>query len=393
MYVRGLNDRCPAGRRWGIPASLSLLIATAGCDRETAEAEPPPETPVQLVLDTVNVVHSDLFHFVRDVGRLASGDLVVMNSGSVDVLLLDASGNLVATVGRLGEGPGEFQGVLDMDTRGDSILVLDGLQRRVNLFHRDSFVAMWSLRGTTGTPQRVGFSSGGPPVATVARRPAGGRERAGKVLRDTVEFYRVDQIEAAQPAPIEVLGAESFLFLANGGVGTGMPAFNVWPTYDLTLTGVIFADARDGRVVSFAWDGQAVRTLRPVSLPTLVSQREMDRLRERAETVARRRPDLDYMTFVRQAIEVWGESVPRPFYEALISDGSEILVKHFAPSSASMAEWSLLGGDGEDLGTFSLDRATELHSLQDREVLGVGRDSLDVEHVLVLRIREAPEGG
>ena len=93
-----------------------------------------------------------------------------MNSGSVDVLLLDASGNQVGTVGRLGEGPGEFLGVLDMDTRGDSILVLDGLRRRVNLFHRDSFVAMWSLRGTTGTPQQVGFSSGGTPVATVARR-------------------------------------------------------------------------------------------------------------------------------------------------------------------------------------------------------------------------------
>ena len=386
------NHWGPPERRWCVRVSVCILIAAAACERESPEAAPLPETAVQLVLDTVNVVHSDLFHYVRDVGRLASGDLVVMNSGSADVLLLDASGDLVGTVGRQGEGPGEFQGVLDMDTRGDSILVLDGLMRRVNLYHRDSFVTSWSLRGTTGTPQQVGFSSGGTPVATFARRPDGGRETAGKVLRDTVEFYRADQPEAALPTPIEVLGGESFLFLANGGVAMGMPAFNVWPTYDLTLAGVIFADARDGRVVSLEWNGQAVRTLRPASRPTSVSEAVLDRVLERNQDVASQRPSY-YMGFVRQGIEVWGDSVPRPFYEALISDGFEILIKHYAPGSAAIVEWSLLGEDGETLGTFNVDPTTELHSLRNREVLGVGRDSLDVEHVLVLRIREAPEGG
>jgi len=386
-----LNDPWPPGRRSGALVGICILIIAAGCERESPEGAPPPETPVQLVLDTVNVVHSNLFHYVGDVGRLASGDLVVMNSGSVDVLLLDASGNRVATVGRLGEGPGEFQGVSDMDTRGDSILVLDGLMRRVNLFHRDSFVTMWSLRGITGTPQQVGFSSSGTPVTTVARRPDGGREKAGKVLRDTVTFYRVDQPEAALPTPMEVLGGESFLLLANGGVGMGIPAFNVWPTYDLTLTGVIFADARDGRVVWFEWNGQAVRTLRPASQPASVSEAELDGVLERNEAVASQRPSY-YMDYVRQGIEVWGDSVPRPFYEAVITDGSETLIQRFAPGSTDVVEWSLLGQDGT-LGTFKLGRATELHSLRNREVLAVGRDSLDVEHVLVLRIREVPEGG
>ncbi len=392
MHGRRLRCLGPVTKRWGVPASLCLLTATAGCERESPEVEAPPEAPVQLVLDTVAIIHSDLFHYVGGVGRLASGDLVVMNSGSVDVLLLDASGNQVGTVGRLGEGPGEFLGVLDMDTRGDSILVLDGLRRRVNLFHRDSFVAMWSLRGTTGTPQQVGFSSSGTPVATVARRTDTGQENAGKVLRDTIEFYRVDRTEAALPTPIEVPGGEHFVFEADGGLGMGVPAFSAWGTYDLTLTGVIFADARDGRVVSFGWDGQAVRTLRPASQPTSVSEAELDRVLERNEAVASQRPSY-YMAFVRQAIEVWGESVPRPFYSAVISDGSETLIEHFAPRSADSVEWSLLGEDGTTLGTFDLGPTTELHSIQNREVLGVGRDSLDVEHVIVFRIREAAGSG
>ena len=317
-----------------------------------------------------------------------------MNSGSVDVLVLDASGDLIATVGRLGEGPGEFQGVLDMDTRGDSILVLDGLSRRVNLFHRDSFVTMWSLRGTTGTPQQVGFSSSGTPVVSFARRPSAGRENAMQVLRETVAFHRVDDPATALETTVEIPGNEFFVaFVASGAMRTGMPAFNARPTYDLTRSGVIAADARDGRVMSFDWGAQGARTLRPASPPSPVSEAELNRSLERAETVARRRPDLDYMTYVQQAIEIWGESVPRPFYEALTSDGSETLIQHFAHGSADLVEWSLLDEDGETLGTLNLDRATKLHSLRNREVLGVGRDSLDVEHVIVFRIGEVTEGG
>ena len=142
---------------------------------------------------------------------LNHGDLAVMNAGSLNLLLLDSLGDLKEMIGRFG----------------------------VQLFHRDSFVTLWPLRGITGTPEQV------------------------------------------------------------------------------------------------------ARTLRAASPPTPVPQAEMDRLWERAEAVARRRPDMDYMTFARQAIEVWGESVPRPFHESAISDGSETLIKHFAPSTSDLVEWSL----------------------------------------------------
>ena len=394
MHGRRLSYRGPVKKRWGIPAGLCLLIAAGGCERESPEVEAPDHTPVQLVLDTVNVFHSDLFHRVEGIRRLRDGDLAVMNTGSLNVLLLDSLGDLEGTVGRLGQGPGEFQGMLDMDTKGDSIVVLDGLMRRVQLFHRDSFVTVWPLRGITGTPEQVAFSSGGAPVVAFGTGLHDGEGNVMQVQRETVELYRVDDPGTVLETPVEIPGDEFFYGRGAGGATyMGMPAFNVWSTYDLTRTGVIVADGRDGRIVSFPWGAQVARTLRPASPPTPVPEAEMDRLWERAETVARRRPDLDYMTFVRQAVEVWGESVPRPFHEAAISDGSETLIKHFASGSADNVEWSLLSEQGETLGTFNLDRGTELLSIQSREVLGVGRDSLDVEHVIVLRIREAADSG
>ena len=114
----------------------------------------------------------------------------------------------------------------------------------------------------------------------------------------------------------------------------------------------------------------------------------MDALWERVEARVRRDSDEEYMSYARQSVEVWDGTVPRPFYSAVISDGSETLIGHYAHRSADAEEWSLLDRNGKTVGAFMLDEGIRLCSLQDREVLGVGRDSMDVEHLLVLRIRE-----
>ena len=142
-------------------------------------------------------------------------------------------------------------------------------------------------------------------------------------------------------------------------------------------------------MASMDWGGQVVRTLRPASSPTPVSDADMDALWERVEARVRRDPDEDYMSYARQSVEVWDGTVSRPFYSAVISDGSETLIMHYAHRSAGTVEWSLLDLNGKTVGGFTVDGGTRLLSLQDREVLGVGRDSMDVEHLLVLRIRES----
>jgi hypothetical protein len=119
-----------------------------------------------------------------------------------------------------------------------------------------------------------------------------------------------------------------------------------------------------------------------------VSEAELERFWEQVRAVAGDSPDRSYMTYMREAVEVWGKSVPRPFYTKVVSDGFESLIRHYASGTSGAATWSLLAADGEPLGTFSLDRNIQLFSLQDREAIGVGRDALGVEHVIVLRIRD-----
>lgn len=389
MHDRGRDHRIPTALRWSCPATLPLLITAIACEPDDRQPDPPAEPPATLTLDTVAVIHSGLLHFVQDVARGPDGHLVVLNIGTAEVLMLNEAGDSVGTIGRLGEGPGEFGGLLDLDTQGDSILLLDGLRRRVLLFHRESPVATWSIREIPGLPQQVAFTADGTPVVSVERDPGTGRGNVMQILRDTIEFYRVDDPGTPLETSVKIPGGETFVPRnPSAGTGVGRPAFAARAVYDLVPTGLVAADARDGRVFSLDWDGQAARHLRPASPPSPVSDADMERLWERVEARVRRDPDEDYMSFARQAVEVWDAPVPRPFYSALISDGSETLLGHYAHRLSDIVEWTLLDRDGKTVGAFTLDEGMGLFSLQDREILGVGRDLMDVEHLLVLRIRE-----
>ena len=226
--------------RLGLLATLCVLTTAAGCEPGGRQPAAPAEPPARLTLDTVVVVHSDLLYFVQDVKRGPDGLFVVMKLEPTEVLLLNEAGDLVGTVGRPGEGPGEFQGLLDMDTKGDSILLLDGAMRRVLLFHRESPVATWSLRDLPETPLKIAFGAGGAPVVSVARDSGTGLRNVMQILRDTIEFYRVDDPGTPLETPIKVPGGESFVLRSpSGDIRDGMPAFAAHAQYDLVPTGVI----------------------------------------------------------------------------------------------------------------------------------------------------------
>ena len=65
LHGRRLNHRGPPGKPWGVRASVCLLIAAGGCEPGSPEIQAPHDAPVEIVLDTINVVHSDLLHYVR----------------------------------------------------------------------------------------------------------------------------------------------------------------------------------------------------------------------------------------------------------------------------------------------------------------------------------------
>ena len=75
---------------------------------------------------------------ISDIGRMEDGRLVVLNRSSQELLMFDRGGSYLRSIGRQGEGPGEFMDPIELDfVGGDSIIVWDWELGRTVLFGPD----------------------------------------------------------------------------------------------------------------------------------------------------------------------------------------------------------------------------------------------------------------
>jgi hypothetical protein len=83
--------------------------------------------------------------------RLSDETIVVFNGGTQELRFYDATGQYLRTVGREGEGPGEFkQASLAGRLAGDSVLVLDGGSSRVTVVGPGGEVRSYPLSSELG---------------------------------------------------------------------------------------------------------------------------------------------------------------------------------------------------------------------------------------------------
>ena len=87
------------------------------------------------------------FFQITGVSQLRDGTLVVANQGSSQLRFYGADGEFVRSVGREGDGPGEFQQLANSwVTAGDTLVVLDRVVRRLQYFSPEgAFVRTTSI--------------------------------------------------------------------------------------------------------------------------------------------------------------------------------------------------------------------------------------------------------
>lgn len=117
--------------------------------------------PASVVGSGVSEVEYQLYG-VAKLLPLPNGSLAVANSGMTQVLLFDSAGDLEWSVGRRGDGPGEFRAVSDLFVCGAENLVVDDLDRRVHVFDVEGefMETVQVMGGLTRTPRTIeGVSS------------------------------------------------------------------------------------------------------------------------------------------------------------------------------------------------------------------------------------------
>lgn len=78
------------------------------------------------------------FNAPYDVIRDSAGNIYVLDASNAHVQKLDAEGKFLKTIGRRGQGPGEFQSSFSMDHDAeDNLFVFDAMGRKIEVFSSD----------------------------------------------------------------------------------------------------------------------------------------------------------------------------------------------------------------------------------------------------------------
>lgn len=121
---------------WG--AVLVLVVASCGpADNASSYGEWTLEQDSLTLTEDLRVSGTDDYFFgsIRDVDVTASGHVVVVDADASHLKLLRPDGTLLDTLGRRGQGPGEFQGPTSVDVaRGDSVYVFDNRVDRLTVY-------------------------------------------------------------------------------------------------------------------------------------------------------------------------------------------------------------------------------------------------------------------
>ena len=320
------------------------------------------------------------FDQVVGMSRLSSGLLVVADMGWNEIRLYSPEGGFVASVGREGEGPGEFSGGIQEMHRvaGDSLWVIDW-DGRVSVFAPDLALARtFSLGTTAGAIHDLGDGSMAAELSVPGRRG----DEVGPVRTPTA-LWRFDTGGARLDSIGTTAGNEDYMVMTSRGNVASLGPLFPKKTQVATHTGMIFVgDADAMEVEERAPTGDLVRILRipdyPLGLSAAVLEAERDALLSRRSS-----------SLWRQVAENTPASGTRPAYDEIIVDPSGALwLRRYRGRSeaAQPRRWLVLGMDGTWLGTLEMPDRFQLLEIQPDALLGVWRDELNVSHPRVLKL-------
>jgi hypothetical protein len=329
------------------------------------------------------------FYQVSAGTRLSDASFVLGSFGSHDLRRFTAEGEHLWTVGREGEGPGEFVGLTEVVAgAGDTILTFDFRQRRFSRFAPDgTFVDSRPLDG----PSESGFGfveslmPDGSAVFTWREFDRdGGPPSAGEISRDTIDVHVVHPGAEGSIELGTFPGAETVVLQSGeteGGftISIGSTPFGRSTQVAGGPSGVWLGDTDRFEIRGFAGDGSlktiARRAWDPVVVDDALIQRAIEEDLEDAE-------DDDQRRFARRRWESAPTPQTLPAFEAIQIDRlGNAWVQQFEIPGAPERTWSVFGAEGEWLGDVVFPDRFRPLEIGDDYVLGRFGDELDVEHI------------
>jgi hypothetical protein len=333
------------------------------------------------------------------VALLDGGGIAVADGQANEIRIYDAYGTRLATMGRAGDGPGEFRGLRGIATfGGDSLLAWDSRAGfyvgRLSVFTSAGAV----VRTLPTTALRIGDVLGVAEDGTLLVEPQ--QSNPPDWRRPDAGVYRDPRLYQSVSASGELLGT------------FGPFPGTEWFAADSERRAIVYYTpntyATVGRRVVYIGDGerfeiavhdpatgQVLRHLRrpydpvPVTAEQLAGRRDVARRGNAiTDSLGAQRPELLQRARARR---VDPEDIParetHPAFNRIIEDADENLwVRHAVASADSVQTWSVFDREGSWLGEVDIPIQMSVRAIGSAEIAVVVRDELRVEYVHLFRL-------
>lgn len=323
---------------------------------------------------------------ITAVGWLSDGRIFVHGRGFA-LRIFSASGDYVGTIGRYGEGPGEFRSIWTVETyRGDSLYVYDYGLRRVSVFGPEpSFARSFRNPIVLGNYWVQGALADG---RFLLHSPGHNRAPGGPgIVPDT------SLIIAASPdgSRADTIGAFEITQLYVGPNGRALPLF-LQPIGAFAGAGdrIVWTEGRVFEYVEADANGTVRRIVRKTHQPVPVTGGIIADFKAQsiqrmivggapASLVARRRRSLEEGEYYDQ--------LPATSFDIKIDVLGNVWVgRYHFPGGGHAEEWEVFDPAGVWLGSVETPPGLVVHSIGLDRIIGVAKGELDVSFIQVHRL-------
>jgi len=315
-----------------------------------------------------------IFERARDALWLADGRIVVGDDGWLEVRFFSASGNHLSSVGRPGEGPGEFGRIQTLSPwRGDSVAVFDPMRDRVTILTPAGAFRTVPLSGRPNHPESILSLNGSAFIGLFSTR--GLRPTEPGTFRVPYQVLRLDEHGVVLDSLATIGGHETYW----APTLSGPPLISRDGHLAARRGDVVFGSADDLGYERFTEGRGQTQSVRVPDFDLDLPTELVENVRAQA-LVGEHPPD------IRRALETMELPSSRPAYSKLLID---VTGSVWARAYRVWGEpdgpraWQVFDSEGGWLGEVTMpDRFTPTDIGEDA-VLGVWLDSFDVHHVQV----------
>lgn len=327
------------------------------------------------------------FFGVRDIALLDDDRIAVAERSHVQIITL--AGSEAASVGRGGEGPGEFQNIVGIARlAGDSILVLDGALLRLTLFDAAGRLAGTTRLETEGNERLWGLhvvDDGTVIVGTAWSGRLLGANRSPGRRRLPYRAFRYERTGELADVVGPLPGTEVVVGRAGGRLSMGIAPFAHRTTIGVSGQLLYLGTADQFEILVTRLDAAPVAIIRFGPINLALEEWEIE---EWINSRAAQLPSRDAEAAFRRVMAQAEQPRRRPAFEELVVSGEgDVWVQEFAGGSLREARWHIMSGtNGRYCGSLSLPAAFRLVDIRGGRLAGVWKDQLEVEYVRVYEL-------